>query len=191
MKLTPEERQSYIEEFAASIEQGRRLLQGKGQFMGPILMRVEGVNANLLLLEDRVRIQRREERTFLNQGFRREREILLSQIASIRFRKATTLGNGFIQFVLSGGRGVADSDVARDENTILFRSARQAEFERIKAAIEMRKSAAGAVLPHYQPQPQSRTPSYIEELEQLASLRDKGIITEDEFAAKKRQILGI
>jgi len=191
MKLTPEERQSYIEEFAASIEQGRRLLQGKGQFMGPILMRVEGVNANLLLLEDRVRIQRREERTFLNQGFRREREILLSQIASIRFRKATALGNGFIQFVLSGGRGVADSDVARDENTILFRSARQAEFERIKAAIEMRKSAAGAVLPHYQPQPQSRTPSYIEELEQLASLRDKGIITEDEFAAKKRQILGI
>lgn len=191
MKLTPEERQSYIEEFATSIEQGRRLLQGKGQFMGPSLMRVEGVNANLLLLEDRVRIQRREEKTFLNQGFRSEREILLSQIVSVGFRKATTLGNGFIQFVLSGGREAADPDVARDENTILFRSARQAEFERIKAAIEMRKSAARAVLPQYQPQPQPRAPSYIEELEQLASLRDKGVITEDEFAAKKRQILGI
>jgi len=191
MKLTPEERQSYIEEFATSIEQGRRLLQGKGQFMGPSLMRVEGVNANLLLLEDRVRIQRREEKTFLNQGFRSEREILLSQIVSVGFRKATTLGNGFIQFVLSGGREAVDPDVARDENTILFRSARQAEFERIKAAIEMRKSAARAVLPQYQPQPQPRAPSYIEELEQLASLRDKGVITEDEFAAKKRQILGI
>jgi predicted Zn-dependent peptidase len=39
--------------------------------------------------------------------------------------------------------------------------------------------------------PQPRAASYIEELEQLASLRNKGIITEEEFAAKKRQILGI
>jgi len=33
--------------------------------------------------------------------------------------------------------------------------------------------------------------SYIEELEQLAVLRNKGVITEEEFVAKKRQILGI
>ncbi len=32
---------------------------------------------------------------------------------------------------------------------------------------------------------------YIEELEKLASLRDSGILTEEEFAAKKAQILGL
>ena len=201
MQLTPDDQQKYIEDFAASIEQGRHLLQGKGQLMGPILMRAEGVNANLLLLEDRVRIQRREEKTFLNQGFGRDKEILLSQITSVRLRKATKLGNGFIQIVLSGAPEVDDAEVARDQNTVLFRNTRQVEFERIKTAIEMRKSVTQAVMPQslpqyqtppqYQPPPPPRAASYIEELEQLAALRDKGVITEDEFAAKKRQILGI
>jgi len=144
MQLTPDDRQKYVEDFAASIEQGRHLLQGKGQLMGPILMRAEGVNANLLLLEDRVRIQRREEKTFLNQGFGRDKEIVLSQISSIRLRKATKLGNGFIQIVLSGAPEVDDAEVARDQNTVLFRNTRQVEFERIKTAIEMRKSVTHA-----------------------------------------------
>ena len=201
MQLTPDDRQKYIEDFAASIEQGRHLLQGKGQIAGPILMRAEGVNANLLLLDDRVRIQRREEKTFLNQGFGRDKEILLSQITAVRLRKATKLGNGFIQLALAGAPEVSDAEVARDQNTILFRNTRQVEFERIKTAIEMRKSVTRAVMPQslpqyqpspqYQPPPPPRAPSYIEELEQLASLRDKGVITEEEFAAKKRQILGI
>lgn len=34
-------------------------------------------------------------------------------------------------------------------------------------------------------------PSYLEELEKLADFRDKGIITAEEFEAKKRQLLGL
>ena len=34
-------------------------------------------------------------------------------------------------------------------------------------------------------------PSYLEELEKLADLRDKGIITAEEFDAKKKQLLGL
>ena len=44
-----------------------------------------------------------------------------------------------------------------------------------------------------QPRP-SRTlppPEYMEELEQLAQLRDQGILSPEEFEAKKKQILGI
>lgn len=32
---------------------------------------------------------------------------------------------------------------------------------------------------------------YLEELERLAELKDKGIVTEEEFTEKKHQILGI
>jgi len=187
MKLNPEDSQRYIEEFSASIEQGRRLVQGKGQFMGPILMRAEGISANLLLLDDRVRIQRREEKTFPHQGFRGNRDILFSQIASIRLKKATTMGSGFIQFLLSGRNESGNHDAARDENTVMFRGAHQVEFDGIKAAIEMKMTTARTMVAR----PQPRAASYVEELEQLASLRNRGIITEDEFAAKKRQILGI
>ena len=34
-------------------------------------------------------------------------------------------------------------------------------------------------------------PSYVSELEELARLRDAGILTPEEFAAKKAQILGL
>jgi hypothetical protein len=34
-------------------------------------------------------------------------------------------------------------------------------------------------------------PSYLEELEKLAELKDAGIISEDEFEAKKKQLLGL
>jgi predicted Zn-dependent peptidase len=34
-------------------------------------------------------------------------------------------------------------------------------------------------------------PDYIEELQRLASLRDSGIITNEEFEAKKQQLLGL
>jgi Short C-terminal domain len=34
-------------------------------------------------------------------------------------------------------------------------------------------------------------PEYVAELERLAQLRDQGILSQEEFEAKKRQILGI
>ncbi len=32
---------------------------------------------------------------------------------------------------------------------------------------------------------------YLDELERLAALKDEGVLTEDEFEAKKKQILGL
>jgi hypothetical protein len=34
-------------------------------------------------------------------------------------------------------------------------------------------------------------PSYLDELERLSKMRDQGVITDDEFAAKKKQLLGL
>jgi hypothetical protein len=41
------------------------------------------------------------------------------------------------------------------------------------------------------PPPAPAAPGYAAELEQLAQLRDQGVITSDDFEAKKRQLLGI
>lgn len=38
---------------------------------------------------------------------------------------------------------------------------------------------------------QAGEPSYLDELERLAKLRDEGVITEEDFEAKKRQLLGL
>ena len=39
--------------------------------------------------------------------------------------------------------------------------------------------------------PDSGAPDYLDELERLAGLRDQGIITEEEFEAKKQELLGL
>jgi hypothetical protein len=41
------------------------------------------------------------------------------------------------------------------------------------------------------PAPAAPEPEYVGELERLAQLRDQGILSEEEFEAKKKQILGI
>jgi hypothetical protein len=47
---------------------------------------------------------------------------------------------------------------------------------------------AAAPAPSPSPQPE---PSYLDELERLAALRDQGIITDEDFEAKKKQLLGL
>jgi membrane protease subunit (stomatin/prohibitin family) len=45
--------------------------------------------------------------------------------------------------------------------------------------------------PQAAPQAAAAAPDYAAELEQLAKLRDEGVITADDFEAKKKQLLGI
>ena len=68
--------------------------------------------------------------------------------------------------------------------------------EEDKAALAAQRDEAvvdGATVT-YGEQPQAapaEPPSYLQELETLAGLRDQGVITEEEFAAKKGQLLGL
>ena len=48
------------------------------------------------------------------------------------------------------------------------------------------EAGAGAAAAGAEPEP-----SYLEELEQLAALRDQGVISEQDFEAKKAQLLGL
>jgi hypothetical protein len=45
--------------------------------------------------------------------------------------------------------------------------------------------------PAVAPAPTEAAPSYLDELERLAGLRDQGIITDEDFEAKKKQLLGL
>ena len=191
MRFSPEEKQKYIDELKASIEEGERLVRGKGRLISPILMKAEGANGQLLLLEDSVRIKRREATAFLNQGLQSDRIVPLSQIASVQLKNAGAFANGYIQFSLKGENKMKAADITQDDNAIVFRAAQQPAFEKIKTAIETKMTAAKTSIPTNIPQRASYTYQYIDELEKLASLRDRGIITEEEFAAKKRKILGI
>lgn len=72
-----------------------------------------------------------------------------------------------------------------DDFTINFSKKTQSEFIKLKGLInEQRNSNKSQIIIQNQV-------SEADELEKLAALKDKGILTEDEFNQKKKQILGI
>jgi len=143
-------------------------------------MEAKGVLGQLELLETKIRIKRKG---LLNWG-KGDKEILIKQISSIQFRKAGMLTNGYIQFAFIGGQEAKGGffQAAQDENTIMFKRGQQSAFEKMKEAIEKKIASM---------KDWETKPSNLDELEKLAALRDKGIISEEEFKAKKKQLLGL
>jgi hypothetical protein len=108
------------------------------------------------------------------------KEIPLADVTAVQLRKAPGLGfNGNIQISYKGGM---DLPGLLSENTVYFSKRQQPAFEKAKELIdEYRQDAARG----------ASTGGDLSDLEKLADLRDKGIITAEEFEAKKRQILGL
>jgi hypothetical protein len=82
-------------------------------------------------------------------------------------------------------RGPGLVGVAVVAGTATAASGRVAQRQQEKSAAQEPQAAAPP------PVAEAAPPEYMEELEQLAQLRDQGILSPEEFDAKKKQILGI
>lgn len=153
--------------------------------MDQILAYAKGINGQLEVLADRVRITRKGLLGAMGHGLGGGKEIQISRISAIQMKDAGLL-NGHIQFSFAGGREAKTGllEAAKDENAITFKRSQQAQFQEAKRVIEERMRAG-------EPQRAAAAPSDADELAKLARLRDEGILTEEEFTAKKRQILGL
>jgi hypothetical protein len=146
----------------------------------------EGRSGTLILTETGV-IIKRDGGLFSNHPAS-EKTIPYRSITAVQFKKAD-LTVGFIQFTLQGGveakRGAFEA--VTDENTVTFGTEEKTkEFERAKSIIEQKISMANIAASSV-----SNSSNDLEQLEKLASLRDKGIISEEEFQAKKKKILDL
>ena len=157
--------------------------------MEEVLMEATGIDAKVLLLRQAVRIKHTGIRNFFSGASRFEKDILFSQIVSVELKKAAFLGNGYIEFVLSTHRMRHDekaSDYDTTDAIVAFRSGQQRAFEALRDVVETKISGNAAA-----PQAPSKASTDLDELDKLASLRDRGVITEDEFSRKKKQLLGL
>ncbi len=145
----------------------------------------DGVNGQVEIIGDKLKISRKGVLAFLSQGMKGDKEILISQISSVQFKKAGRLTNGYIQFAFVGGQeskgGLFDS--TRDENSVMFNNKQQPVFEELKDHLDAVRNSITRGAPAQL--------SELDELEKLASLRDRGILNDEEFEAKKKQILGL
>ncbi len=142
----------------------------------------KGYNGTLVLTKTAVVIKRGLKGFLLGGGhLRGDKTIPYSSIVAIQLKKAG-LTAGYLQLTLKGGSeakaGLFQS--TKDENSVNFHNSKNKDFEEAKKLIEER---IGEV---------SKTGTNdMDELEKLAKLRDKGVITEEEFQKKKEKILNI
>lgn len=141
------------------------------------------------LLDNVLVIRRKGVASFLTQGLKGEKRIPYASITSVQFKEAG-FTTGYIQFGVAGGiesgRGVWDATT--DENTVLFTKDAAGDFRRLRDLVEERAEAcrSGATAPV-----NSVAPANLgEELTRLADLRDRGVLTEEEFATQKNRLLG-
>lgn len=120
-----------------------------------------------------------------------EKRIPLASITAVQWKPAGAMVNGYIQFSLGGGNesrarfGSQTIDAGKDENSVVFTKKQMPEFAGLRAALEEAIAHRGRPPEPFAP----AAPDHLAQLKQLAELRDTGALSEEEFAAKKAEIL--
>ena len=116
------------------------------------------------------------------------KRINFSDITAIQFKEPAGVTVGFIQFAYPGSGEFRGSvaDAINDENSIPVSPQNFALAKEIIDFIESKRSVQRA------PQPAAvQQVSAADELTKFKSLLDAGVITQEEFDAKKKQLLGL
>ena len=147
----------------------------------------KGYNGTLILTDTGVIIKRGAKGFLLGGGMLRgDKTIPYSSIVAVQLKKAGMTA-GYIQLTLKGGSEAKSGlfQSTTDENSINFHSAfggnNNELFAEAKKLIEERINAVNSPAKN----------SGLDDLEKLDTLKKKGIISEEEFQAKKKQLLGI
>lgn len=128
-------------------------------------------------------------RTTVGKG---EKRIPVASITAIQWKPVGAMVNGFIQFTIGGGNeaqsqfGHQTMSAVKDENSVVFLKKQMPAFQALREQIE------GVIAQRGRPASMMAAVASgpLDQLKQLSELRDAGILTEEEFAAKKGVDLG-
>lgn len=154
-----------------------------------IIYEVKTALAELKVYEDHcVRIAKKNALTLFvtNNFFAGEKKFYYSDLTSVQFRKPGAITDGYLEFEYPGSRSGNNSGAYTSENAVSFAKSDLAKMEEIYNYIEGKireyKNKGNAVV---------QETSSADEIIKFKALLDSGIITQEEFDAKKKQILGL
>jgi hypothetical protein len=154
---------------------------------GSPVFSMQGVQDILEVYEDKVKITPTGVLALINKGMKGTKTIPFLSINAIQYKKPGGFTNGYIQFTLSGGMESRGGllDATKDENTVMFAAKDTATVEKIKDYIESQTQKL-----RNPNTPNQSSVSLSGELEKLAELKNKGILTNDEFQSAKKKLIG-
>lgn len=136
-------------------------------------------NTTVELTDDGVIFKRGKNDLMIHKALRGDTKVLYSQIQEIKFKEASLTSNGYLQLSTprSSVVGILRT-VDQPQNAVKFKRNQNEEALTLKAEIEGRMN-------------NQSSKSDFGSLKELKSLLDEGIITQEEFDLKKKQILNI
>lgn len=152
--------------------------------MTSITLTAQGHNGQLELSGAVLRIQRKGLIALMTQGRKGEKEIGIAQITSIQFEQADNFMNGFVQFTYPGARRHREGlfQGSKDENTVVFRVSQQSGIALLMDELQKRMASARLKASQF------AAVDRFDKLEKLAALREKGVVSDEEFQTLKKQI---
>lgn len=123
------------------------------------------------------------------QGAPGERKLYYKDISSIQWKKSNALFSGFLEFVLIGSHAKQGGGLfggTDNPNRFTFWNRDLPTMEKIKEYVEdklQHKNEPTTII--------KQEKSVAEQIRELKALLDDGIISQEEFNAKKKQLLGL
>lgn len=144
---------------------------------------LKGVNGQLEVYSSKIVIKRKGILSKMTQGFfKGDKSIYIKQITAVQVKNGGILTNGYIQFTIGGGIESTKAILAatRDENSVIFKKKHNDLVREIQSYIEKQMEKTDGV---------QTTQGISDEIRKLKALFDDGILTQDEFEKKKKQML--
>lgn len=150
---------------------------------------MEGVAAVLEVFEDKLTLTSTGVLGLLSRGLKGTKTIPFFSITAIQFKRAG-LTNGYLQFTILGGNESRGGifEAAGDENTFMF--ANQEWNNRFAESIKEFIEGRIRELRHPKASTQTDSGRLADELRKLADLKSEGVLSEAEFEAAKKRLLG-
>ena len=148
-----------------------------------------GVNGQIEIYDNRIIINRKGFIAKGTHGWAGSKTIPINSIQSIQIKEATVFLNGFIQFGILGeieAKG-GMTTATHDENTVFFKKKSNKDVKQIKEFIENKIFNKDTDSNKYNSEPISVT----DEIIKYKKLLDEGIINQNEFETKKKELLNL
>lgn len=149
---------------------------------------LKGVNGQLTVEDDFVVIERKGFMATSMHGFAGQKKLPIHNIMSVQVQDGTSFSNGYIQFAVLGGieskGGILNASL--DENSVLFKTKDNELVHKIRDHIY------NIIMYKANQKVQTvNSSSAADEIIKYKKLLDAGIITAEEFEAKKKELLAL
>lgn len=158
----------------------------------------KGMNGTLSIYPDHLVISREGFIAFSTQGVKGERTYFYRDISAIEYKRPSFVSNGYFKVNIAGSQSGAthvglissSKESMKDENTVLLRAFNKKVGDQTDEIYEYVNKQL-AIYKQQAPLQSTAGVSSADEILKFKKLLDAGIITQEEFDQKKKELLGI